>query len=103
MCTSQLLAAQVHVLRYSTKAQIRLGLCFVPFPGPSSSSDQVLSEGTPPSWVECLITSPVSATQFPRCTESTVSGVPCVSSGELIADCDPPGGHQSPRIPGRLG
>ena len=28
--------------RYSTTAQTRLGLCFVPFPGPSSSGDQVL-------------------------------------------------------------
>ena len=31
------------------------------------------------------------------------SGVPCVSSGELIAGCDPPGGYQPSRIPRNLG
>ena len=29
---------------------------------------------------------------------STISGVPCVSSGELISGCDPPGGCQPSRI-----
>ena len=33
----------------------------------------------------------------------TFSGVPCVSSGELISGCDPPGGCQSSRIPRHLG
>ena len=33
---------------------------------------------------------------------STVSGVPCVSSGELISGCDPPCRCQMTRIPGRL-
>ena len=37
------------------------------------------------------------------CSESTISGVPCGSSGELISGCDPPGGCQPSRIPGRLG
>ena len=32
--------------RFSTKAQTQLGLRFVPFPGPSSSGDQVLGERT---------------------------------------------------------
>ena len=36
-------------------------------------------------------------------SESAVSGVPCVSFGELISDCDPSGRHQPSRIPGRLG
>ena len=31
------------------------------------------------------------------------SGVTCVSSGELISGCDPPGGCQPSRIPGSLG
>ena len=35
--------------------------------------------------------------------KSTVSGVPCVSSGELISGCDPPGICQPSRISGRLG
>ena len=30
------------------------------------------------------------------------SGVPCVSSGELISGCDPPGRCQLSRIPGRV-
>ena len=46
------------------------------------------------------IASPVPAAWFPR---YTVSGVSCVSSGELICGCDPPGGCQSSRIPGSLG
>ena len=33
-----------------TKAQTQLGLSFVPFPGPSSSADQVPAEHTLPSW-----------------------------------------------------
>ena len=35
------------------------------------------------------------------CQESTISGVPCVSPGELISSCDPPGRCQPSRIPGR--
>ena len=34
---------------------------------------------------------------------STISGVLCVSSGELISGCDPPGRFQLSRIPGKLG
>ena len=33
----------------------------------------------------------------------TFSGVPCVSSGELISGCDPPGRCQPSRIPRSLG
>ena len=36
-------------------------------------------------------------------SRSTISGVPCVSSGELISGCDPPGGCQPSKIPRRLG
>ena len=36
-------------------------------------------------------------------SRSTLSDVPYVSSGELISDCDPPGGCQLSRIPERLG
>ena len=35
--------------------------------------------------------------------KSAISGMPCVSSGELISGCDPPGRCQLSRIPGRLG
>ena len=34
---------------------------------------------------------------------SATSGVPCVSSGELISGCNSPGGCQPLRIPGKLG
>ena len=37
------------------------------------------------------------------CRKSTVSGVPRVSSGELISECDPPGRCQPSRIPGKCG
>ena len=35
--------------------------------------------------------------------KSAVSGVLCISSGELISGCSPPGRCQLPRIPGRCG
>ena len=37
------------------------------------------------------------------CSGSAVSGVLCVSSGELISECNPPGRCQPSRIPERLG
>ena len=37
------------------------------------------------------------------CRENTVSGMLCVSSGELISGCDPSGRCQPSRIPARLG
>ena len=43
-CTSQVQASQVQSLRQSSEAQTPLGLCFVPFPGPSSSADEVFGE-----------------------------------------------------------
>ena len=46
---------------------------------------------------------------YPSCSVSwvlsgsTISGVPGVSSGQLISGCDPPGRCQLFKIPGRLG
>ena len=57
----------------------RLGLRFVPFPGPSSSGDQVLGRCTVPRCVVRLITSPVPAAWFPGCTAGVPSLVCCVS------------------------
>ena len=37
------------------------------------------------------------------CCNSAISGVSCVSSGELISGCNPPNRCQPSRIPGRLG
>ena len=50
--------SQVQVLGYSTKAQTRSGRHILPFPGPSSSGDQVLGQRTLPRWAVRLITSP---------------------------------------------
>ena len=50
---------------YSTRAQIQLGVCFVPFPDPSSSGDQVLGEYTVPGGPCMLINSLVPASLFP--------------------------------------
>ena len=76
-------------------------------------------------WACVLCPSPVQAAQVTRCLASTVtttyhlphpcclvfwvhnwhtfSGVPFVSSGELISGCNPPGGCQLSRIPRSLG
>ena len=57
-----------------------------------------------PTWAVSLnhLPSPShSVSQVHR--RSTVSGVPCVSSGELISGCDPLGRCQPSRIPGRHG
>ena len=80
-----------------------LGLHLVPFPGPSSSVDQVLGQRTVPQWAVRLISSSVPATQFPQ----LAVGVPLRHAlcllWEMISDCNPPGGCQPSRIPGRLG
>ena len=57
-----------------------------------------------PRWSVCLnhLPSPSHSVSWVRC-DSAVSGVPCVSSGELISGCDPPGRCQPSRISGRLG
>ena len=76
-------------------------------------------------WACVLCPSQVRAAQVTRCSVCAVpvtyhlprpcrsifwvynqhifSGVPCVSSGELISGCNPPGRCQPSRIPGRLG
>ena len=54
--------------------QIRLGLCFVPFPGPSIS-------GVWRVWSLRLVSFPVSAAQFSECT----IGAPCEADGDCPA------------------
>ena len=45
-----------------------------------------------PRWVVCLNHLPGPSCSVSQvCCESTLSGVMCVSSGELISGCDPPG------------
>ena len=65
--------------RVSPRAQTHFGLRFVPFPGSSSSGDQVLGEHTVPGGLCILITSPVLAAQFPRFAMRALSQVCCVS------------------------
>ena len=76
LCPSQVRAAQVTRCLVSTLSRWVVHLDHLP--GPSCSV----------SWVH---------------SKSTVSGVQCVSSGELISGCNPAGRCQPSRIPGRLG
>ena len=89
--------------RFSGTPQ-RHRLLFVPFPGPSSSGNQGLGEHTLPRWgsVSYHLPGPCSSVSQ-VCIRRTVSGVPCVSSGELMSGCDLSGGCQLFRIPGRVG
>ena len=73
---------------------------FVPFPGVSCSGEQVLGERP---LLRCgpSLLNPRPRPQPPL--PSQPLGFPnalCVSSGELISDCNPPGGCQPSRIPG---
>jgi len=96
---------------------------------PRSKSLRFRFSGTPQrhrlSWACILCPSQVRATQVTRCLASVVaatyclpcpccsvfwvynghtfSGVPCVSSGELISGCDPPSRCQPSRISRSLG
>ena len=84
--------------------QTQLGLRFLPFPGLSSSGNQVLGEHTLPGRRGILsppLSQPLSVSWV--YSKSAISAVPYVSSGELISDSNCPGGCQSPRIPGRFG
>ena len=75
LCPSQVRAAQVTRYLVSTLSQV--GGASYHLPGSSPLVSQVPSK-------------------------SAISGVLCVSSGELISDCDPPGGCQLSSIQGRL-
>ena len=75
LCPFQVRGAQATRCLVSTLSQVCGASCHLPSPSPSVS------------WVR---------------HKNAISGVPCVSSGELISDCDPPGGCQPSRIPGRL-
>ena len=57
----------------------QFGMHFVPFPGLSSSGNQVLGKHTAPGGPCILITSPVPASQFPCVLKSSVSDVSYVS------------------------
>ena len=71
-------------------------MSFVPFPGPSSSGNQVLGKCTLPRWGSAYyhLPCPSHLVSWVR-RGSAISGVPRVSSGELISGCDPSGGWMS--------
>ena len=123
---STLLRLQVALLGSS----LRQALGCVHFPGLSCSGSWALhkcSDLVGPTF--CALPSQVRAAQATRCLASSlslvgqcilsppwsqplgvlgaqcsvISGVPCVSSGELISGCGPAGGCQPSMIPGRLG
>ena len=75
LCPSQVPAAQATMCLVNTLSQLGSASYRLPSPSPFVS------------WV---------------CHKSSVSGMQCVSSGELISDCDPPGRCQLSRIPGKL-
>ena len=79
LCPFQVQAAQATRCLASALSQVDSASYHLPGPRPSVS--WVLSEST----------------------ESIVSSVPCVFSAELISDCDPPGGCQPSRKPGKFG
>ena len=87
-----------------TRAQTLLGLRFVSLPGPSSSGGQVLGEYTLPRWGGASYHLPCPSRLVSWVAAGApISGVLCVSSGELISGCDPPGRCQPSRIPRSLG
>ena len=68
----------------------------MPFPGLSSSVDQVLGELTLPRWVVSYhLPGPSHLVSWVH-SRSTISGVPCISSGELISGCGLPGDVNHP-------
>ena len=78
-----------------------LGMRFVPFPGLSSSDDQVLGEHTVPGGPCVLVTSPVLATWFPRRDARALSQVCHMSPQEtwsqavtLLVDVTHPGSQE---------
>ena len=118
MCAFPVYTAQGPVALQGNSLKWALGCVHFPGLSRSGSGSRVLHEGAdsvgpafcalprseqlrrPGAWQE-------HSPQVGRCTSSPpqpcCSGVPCVSSGELISGCDPPDGCQLSRSPGRLG
>ena len=81
-----------------------VGPVFCALPRSSSSGDQVHGERTLPRWDGASYHLPRSSCSVSWVhSRSAISGMSCVSSGELVSGCNPPGRCQPSRIPGRLG
>ena len=80
------------------------GPVFSALPRSTFSGDQVFGECTLCRWdgASYHLLCPSHSVSWVH-SRSGISGVTSVSSGELISGCDPPGGCQPFRIPGRLG
>ena len=93
--------------RFSGTSQShRLGwVCVLcPFQVQAAEVNRCLASAVSPGVAVCLITSLLWLLSFPGVQQGQpLSGVPCVSSGELISGCEPPGGYQPSRFPGKLG
>ena len=87
----------VPVFGFSTKAQTRLGLRFVPYL-PEQLRQPGASRAHSPQ-VRCAFSSPWSQPQFPR---TSWVRAPCVCSWELASSRDLPGGCRPSRISGSL-
>ena len=88
-----------------TLQRCRLGWACVLCPSQVRAAQvtRCLPSAVTPSW-RCILLPPLSLhSVFWVYNGRAFSGVPCVSSGELISGCDPPGGCQSSRIPRSLG
>ena len=86
----------------TSQGQSQLGMCFVSFPVPSSWATTCLQAHCP-RWAVCLNHLPGPSHSLSWvCHKSTISGVLCISSAELISGCDPLHRCLLFRIPGRL-
>ena len=86
------------------RRRLRWTCVFVPVPGLGSPGDQVLGKHSHPQLKAVTYRLPHhSRSVFWVYNRSAFSGVPCVSSGELISGCGPPGRCRPYRIPGSLG
>ena len=80
-----------------------VGLALCALPRSEQLRQQVLGEHTLPRCGASYHLLCPSHLVSSMCSGSAISDVLCVSSGELISGCDPPGGCQPSRIPRSLG
>ena len=88
----------VPVFGYSTKAQLQLGLRFVPSPAGATQAARSLTGTLSPGAVR-LLPSAVPASVYMR---ACLVHAACVYSWELASSRDPPGGCRPSRISGSL-
>ena len=85
--------------RVPHKSADSVGPAFRAFPRPEQLRQQELDGRTLPG---CCAPYPLCSPRLSFCVQACQLCVPCVSSGELVFRCDPPGGCQPSRISGSL-